>query len=50
MPRLRNVNSGAVVSCSDDTAAALGAEWEPLEEEKKAQAKKPATAKKSDDK
>lgn len=28
MPRLRNVRSGAVVSCSDETAARLGSEWE----------------------
>lgn len=27
MPRLRNVRSGAVVSCSDETAARLGSGW-----------------------
>ena len=31
MPRLRNIQSGAVVSCSDETAARLGSEWEPAE-------------------
>jgi len=31
MPRLRNVQSGAVVSVSDETAARLGSEWEPAE-------------------
>jgi hypothetical protein len=40
MPRLRNVQSGAVVSVSDETAARLGAEWQPADEKK-------ATAKKS---
>ena len=30
MPRLRNIQSGAVVSCSDETAARLGAEWVPV--------------------
>ena len=48
MPRLRNIHTGAVVDVSDATAEALDDEWEPLE--KKAQAKKPATAKKSDTK
>lgn len=27
MPRLRNIKTGAIVSCSDETAAALGSEW-----------------------
>ena len=31
MPRLRNVQSSAVVSCSDETAARLGSEWEPAD-------------------
>jgi hypothetical protein len=31
MPRLRNIQSGAVVSCSDETAARLGSEWEPAD-------------------
>lgn len=31
MPTLRNVQSGAVVSCSDDTASRLGSEWEPAD-------------------
>lgn len=29
MPRLRNTQTGAVVSCSDETAARLGSEWVP---------------------
>ena len=28
MPRLRNIQSGAVVSVSDETAVRLGAGWE----------------------
>lgn len=32
MPRLRNIQSGAVVSCSDETAARLGSEWRPADE------------------
>jgi len=31
MPRLRNAQSGAEVSCSEETAARLGGEWEPVE-------------------
>lgn len=27
MPRLRNIRTGAVVSCSHETAANLGSEW-----------------------
>lgn len=27
MPRLRNIKTGAVVSCSHETAANLGSEW-----------------------
>lgn len=27
MPRLRNIQTGAVVSCSHETAARLGSEW-----------------------
>lgn len=30
MPRLRNIQSGAVVSCSDETAARLGGEWQAV--------------------
>jgi len=48
MPRLRNVQSGAVVSVSDETAARLGSEWEPAEKVepvKKAPAKKAAASK-----
>lgn len=46
MPRLRNAQSGAVVSCSQETAARLGSEWHPVEvAEKKAPAKKAAAKK-----
>lgn len=31
MPRLRNTHSGAVVSVSDEKAARMGGEWEPVE-------------------
>ena len=50
MTRLRHAKSGAVVNVSDEKAARLGSEWEPLGDEKKAQAKKPARkSAKSDD-
>lgn len=39
MPRLRNTQSGAVVSCSEETAARLGSEWAPVD--KPAPAKRP---------
>lgn len=44
MPRLRNVQSGVVVSCSTETAARLGSEWVEADkpEPKKAPAKKAA--------
>ena len=46
MPSLRNVQSGAVVSCSDETAARLGSEWEPAEKPApKTPAKKAASSK-----
>jgi hypothetical protein len=32
MPRLQSAANGAIVSVSDEIAAALGSEWEPLEE------------------
>lgn len=32
MPRLRNSQTGVVVSCSDETAARLGKEWQPADE------------------
>lgn len=34
MARLRNVQTGAVVSCSEGTAARLGSEWQPVDEAK----------------
>lgn len=51
MPRLRNSQSGAVVSVSDETAARLGSEWEPAEQPapKKASAKKSTSSKSSND-
>ena len=45
MPRLRNVQSGAVVSCSEETAARLGAGWVPADAEQPKAA--PRTAKKA---
>jgi hypothetical protein len=46
MPRLRNIKSGAVVSCSDETAARLGSEWESADKSApKAPAKKAASSK-----
>lgn len=32
MPKLRNAQSGAVVSCSEATAARLGSEWKASDE------------------
>lgn len=40
MPRLRDVRTGVVVNVDDDTAASLGAAYEPVEGEKKAPAKR----------
>ena len=40
--RLRNVQTGVVVSCSDETATRLGAGWEPADQTKPE--KKPAAA------
>lgn len=45
MPRLRNTQTGAVVSCSEETAAALGSEWVPADE-KAPVAKKAAASRK----
>ena len=45
MPRLRNVQTGAVVSVSDETAARLGAEWQSAEKTDKTAAKKTAAKK-----
>jgi hypothetical protein len=45
MPRLRNIKSGVVVSCSDTTAARLGSEWQPADSPKAAD--KPAPARKA---
>lgn len=44
MPRLRNVKTGAVVNVDDELAKALDG-YEPVEVEKKAPAKKPASKK-----
>lgn len=47
MPRLRNIRTGAVVSCSEATAARLGSEWRLADEPKPTQrrvAKKETTA------
>lgn len=32
MPRLKSAVSGAIVSCSDETAALLGSEWQAVDE------------------
>jgi len=40
MPRLRNTQSGAVVSCSDETAARLGPGWVPADEPEKVETPK----------
>jgi hypothetical protein len=40
MPRLRNEVTGVVVNVSDETAALLGADYKPVEAEKKAPAKR----------
>jgi hypothetical protein len=40
MPRLRNVNSGVVVSVSDETAGRLDSEWVPEEADDKSAAKR----------
>ena len=45
MPRLRNIQSGAVVSCSDETAARLGPGWVPADEPPKKAPAKPAASK-----
>lgn len=48
MPRLRNTKTGAVVSCSDETAARLGGEWESADKAApKAPAKKAASPRKA---
>lgn len=51
MARLRNVQSGAVVSVDDTKVARLGPGWEPADEKPaaKPQAKKAAAAKPSSD-
>ena len=42
MPRLRNVQTGAVVSVSEEKAARLGSGWEPADKPAPAPAKKAA--------
>jgi len=44
MPRLRSIQSGAVVSCSDETAARLGSEWIPADAPEKVETPKRAPA------
>lgn len=50
MPRLRNKNSGAIVSVSDEKVSRMGAEWELADrpEPKKAPAAKKAAPKSND--
>ena len=47
MPVLRHKVTGAVVSCSDATAARLGAAWGPVDQKKSA-ARKRTTKKKAE--
>ncbi len=54
MPRLRDIQTGAIVSVSDETAARLGGGWVPAENVEpvakapvKRAARKPAVAKKA---
>lgn len=42
MPRLRHKVTGAVVNVSDETAAALAADYEPIVQPRKAPAKRTA--------
>lgn len=42
MPRLRHMKSGAVISCSQEKAARMGDEWQPVTEKKPAAKKAPA--------
>lgn len=44
MPSLRNAKTGVVVSCSEETAARLGSDWEPVDLEPK---KKATTSRRS---
>lgn len=44
--RLRNTDTGVVVSVSDDTAARLGSKWAPVDDVP-AKASKPATRRRS---
>lgn len=48
MPTLKHRKTGVVLSCSEETAARLGTDWEPVEE-KSAPAKK-TTAKRASSK
>ena len=43
MPRLKHIQSGAVVNVSDDTAARLGSEWEPVKAQTKTEEKSSMT-------
>lgn len=46
MPRLRNVQTGVTVSCSDELAEVLGSEWQSADEsDSKTPAKKSASSK-----
>lgn len=48
MPRLRNIQTGAVVSCSHETAANLGSEWVSVAGAVKQVASKPAAPESED--
>lgn len=44
MPRLRHIDTGVVVSVSDETLLLLGAEWVPVELAQRPVADKPVKA------
>ena len=48
MPRLRNAVTGTVVDVSEETALLLDSGYQPVEDEKKAPAKKAASSSKSE--
>lgn len=45
MPRLKNINSGAVVNVPDEKVERLGPEWAPAEDNKPKSTAKPKTSK-----
>lgn len=47
MPEMKNARTGAVISCSDATAARLSGEWQPVGQAKPPAAEKAAPRKRS---